>query len=390
MNRLIILGNGFDLAHGLKTAYSDFIRHYWNNVKIPDTDNFFEFKVSKYQWRNPKFNSMSELVERYCIDYSMQDRVNTFNVIPSVLHKTMIVKNEFFYSLNRKYSEVNWVNVENEYFAQLRKIMKKDLSPDVEVDLNRKVELIKTLNKGLEEIVELFNSYLLSEIIPAQTGTLNLPIKSMPYSIEKINEFLSLYSKKYQSKIDETIQRRAYEFIPFNNTTILNFNYTDTHYRYFNNDEEVINIHGNCTDQLNPINMGFGNENDPFYKLLEEYDVNEFLRFTKSFNYTKNNGYKRLTDRLESEVFQVFILGHSCGLSDKTLLNTIFEHPNCVSIMPFYHSHPEKRNELGEYDNYTELAMNISRHFNKPVLMRERLVNKNDCLKMPQIPRASG
>lgn len=26
MNKLIILGNGFDLAHGLKTSYEDFIR----------------------------------------------------------------------------------------------------------------------------------------------------------------------------------------------------------------------------------------------------------------------------------------------------------------------------------------------------------------------------
>ena len=33
MNRLIIVGNGFDLAHGLKTKYSDFINWYWNFVK---------------------------------------------------------------------------------------------------------------------------------------------------------------------------------------------------------------------------------------------------------------------------------------------------------------------------------------------------------------------
>ena len=27
MNRLVLIGNGFDLAHGLKTSYEDFI--YW-------------------------------------------------------------------------------------------------------------------------------------------------------------------------------------------------------------------------------------------------------------------------------------------------------------------------------------------------------------------------
>ena len=29
MNRLVLIGNGFDLAHGLKTSYKDFIQWYW-------------------------------------------------------------------------------------------------------------------------------------------------------------------------------------------------------------------------------------------------------------------------------------------------------------------------------------------------------------------------
>ena len=33
MNRLIIIGNGFDLAHGLPTSYGDFIDDFWKNFK---------------------------------------------------------------------------------------------------------------------------------------------------------------------------------------------------------------------------------------------------------------------------------------------------------------------------------------------------------------------
>ena len=32
MNRIIIIGNGFDKAHGLATGYKDFIDNYWINV----------------------------------------------------------------------------------------------------------------------------------------------------------------------------------------------------------------------------------------------------------------------------------------------------------------------------------------------------------------------
>ena len=34
MNRLILIGNGFDLAHGLKTKYADFIEWYWNEKYV--------------------------------------------------------------------------------------------------------------------------------------------------------------------------------------------------------------------------------------------------------------------------------------------------------------------------------------------------------------------
>lgn len=31
MNRFIIIGNGFDLAHGLRTNYNDFLEWVWYN-----------------------------------------------------------------------------------------------------------------------------------------------------------------------------------------------------------------------------------------------------------------------------------------------------------------------------------------------------------------------
>ena len=30
MNRLVLIGNGFDLAHGLPTSYQDLINWYWD------------------------------------------------------------------------------------------------------------------------------------------------------------------------------------------------------------------------------------------------------------------------------------------------------------------------------------------------------------------------
>ena len=39
MNRIIIIGNGFDLAHNLKTRYKDFINDYWATAEEGVYDN---------------------------------------------------------------------------------------------------------------------------------------------------------------------------------------------------------------------------------------------------------------------------------------------------------------------------------------------------------------
>ena len=66
-------------------------------------------------------------------------------------------------------------------------------------------------------------------------------------------------------------------------------------------------------------------------------------------------------------------MGHSCGLSDKTMLNTLFEHKNCISIKPYYYVNAK------DEDNYLDIVQNISRNFSDMKLMRDRVVNKTYC-----------
>lgn len=52
MNRLVIIGNGFDMAHGLKTSYMDFINWYWNqrvNTFVGNTTMMSEDILCKLQ-----------------------------------------------------------------------------------------------------------------------------------------------------------------------------------------------------------------------------------------------------------------------------------------------------------------------------------------------------
>ena len=68
-------------------------------------------------------------------------------------------------------------------------------------------------------------------------------------------------------------------------------------------------------------------------------------------------------------------MGHSCGISDRLLLNTIFQHDNCKSIKIFYHKIDEFKND------FVEKTMEISRSFTLEgkAKMRKRIVPFNNC-----------
>ena len=116
-----------------------------------------------------------------------------------------------------------------------------------------------------------------------------------------------------------------------------------------------------------------GDEFDDKYRRLQALDNNECLANIKTIKYQESDNYRKVLQFIESAPFQVYIMGHSCGNSDRTLLNTIFEHDNCISIKPFFY-----KKEDGS-DSYIETIQNISRNFNDMKLMRDRVVNKLYC-----------
>ena len=93
----------------------------------------------------------------------------------------------------------------------------------------------------------------------------------------------------------------------------------------------------------------------------------------KSIKYQESDNYRNVLGFIESAPFQVCIMGHSCGNSDRTLLNTLFEHKNCISIKPYFYIKQDGT------DNYLGLVQNISRNFTDMKLMRDRVVNKTYC-----------
>jgi len=162
-------------------------------------------------------------------------------------------------------------------------------------------------------------------------------------------------------------------------TLILNFNYTSTaEHLYVEKKYEIINIHGQLNNERNPIIFGYGDELDDDYQRIEKLQDNDFLENIKSVRYHETGNYRQLLGFIESEPYQVITMGHSCGNSDRTLLNTLFEHRNCISVKVYYHQREDGT------DDYSQLIRNLSRNFNGKAAMRDKVVNKEYCL--PLVP----
>jgi 3-hydroxyisobutyrate dehydrogenase-like beta-hydroxyacid dehydrogenase len=79
---------------------------------------------------------------------------------------------------------------------------------------------------------------------------------------------------------------------------------------------------------------------------------------------------------IELGKFDVHIIGHSCGMSDKTLLSIIFEHPNCVEVKNYHQ---------GTIEEDFNKRLNISRHYKDKAAMRERIANYDAEAVIPQL-----
>ena len=149
-------------------------------------------------------------------------------------------------------------------------------------------------------------------------------------------------------------------------TYFLNFNYTkslDFFINSFSPEAIHIQIHGNV-DEPESIIFGYGDDSNEHYKSLENHDKKELLEHIKSFYYPSQKHYIDLMNIIESDDFDVIVLGHSLGLSDRVLLESIFEHENCKAIRLFHR---------GKKSHFEKLIA-LSRHFKNKQSMRKKIV----------------
>ncbi|UGU14248.1 bacteriophage abortive infection AbiH family protein [Sinomicrobium kalidii] len=419
MNRLILLGNGFDLAHGLKTKYQDFIIDLlkkeirkalsvgekkrdgfkYNTTKTKEGLFLIETKVSQGVSGDNGFRrklesitdvkGLTDLERSFGVEFSFPDNLKEgtfidYDVMPRkkrVKYPETIIK-KTYNIMKEGGRNYNWVDIEGMYYDSLLEIINvRDKKGNKMYNEDVK-DNVKFLNSELDFLRNRFVEYLHE-------------VTDIPHTVNNVAQghFWNGFKGKFIEREIEKLELKEEDHYP-QNIQILNFNYTDTIYKYGNHSNSFENrevhvdynfIHGDIKNlDQNPIIFGYGDETDDHYDVMEKLNDNELLRHIKSFGYFKTDNYYRLLRFIEqSEGYQVFIVGHSCGLSDRVMLKRIFEHKNCKSIQIFYY---EWEDEDGQkFNDYTTKTQEISRHFDNKNMMREKIVPEKHCSSMSEL-----
>lgn len=343
-NKLVLIGNGFDLAHGLKTSYKNFLDWYMCEAfqmfygEKQYTDCLIEIK-NIY----PSMTTTFEKKPKTCEEVS--------NFISDTSYQRIEYPSKFFKQLLDSFKANNWVDIERYYFRFLKTYFSNHNMPE-------KKDVVSKLNKEFDFLIARLSDYI-KTINGTLTDIPKLKIDSLKYDLDKAYTADRNYKVKF-----------------------LNFNYTETLYsKGYAQEEDIIHIHGRVAEiDNNPIIFGYGDESDPAYQSIEDSGENVYLEHIKSFGYFRTSNYHKLLSYIDSAPYIVYIIGHSCGLSDRVLLNEIFEHQNCERIEIFYHIRGDGS------DNFKEITQEISRHF-KPQnknKMRRKVGHKNTKNIIPQ------
>lgn len=327
MRRVVLLGNGFDRAHGYKTLYSDFIKNlidksinYDNEIR----EELFNVSFLRSDWQTYEYikDNFRDLTGSRHPDQNDQIHFN----------------NELLYTIMYQYFSADWIHIELLYYEQLCSCLNSS-----KYDKNR----LEKLNSDFLLITKYLESYLVS-LFKEDTITL-------------IPELLEIF----QSKKPESI-------------LLINFNYTPIANAYLSflriEDKNLIHIHGELESEDNPIIFGYGDITDDKYPEISAQNSNTFLENLKQHKYKNWDSYDNIIEYIDKDNFEIFSIGHSLGLSDKTFLKEVLEHKNVSKVNLFYHK---------DRKGYQNINNNLSRIVD-PKIGNEKVFNFRKSKMIPQ------
>ena len=358
---ILVIGNGFDLAHGLPTRYGDFLEF----VKvIRQVKNWESIKDVDWGELNPK-------IREQIIDSEMDEKSTHFfgrKQCKELLNDNIWV--DYFLQCNM-YQKENWIDFENEI---------SNVIQTIDGDMHKSSSSCKLE----DEFKELSNTFFNSKYRDSSMSYKGL--RDVMYdNLNKLIRALEIYLCAFVSHINNMKVSPDIEDIKI--PQIINFNYTDTYKKIYDPKEKAKYdyIHGKAErkNSIEKNNMVLG---------IDEYlsddrknkDI-DFIAFKKYYQRIyKRTGCKYkdwiekiresrqqveeklrgkypiqipLEDFPEEAKHKLYIYGHSLDITDRDILGELILNDNVYTTIYYHKTYDDNgKDDNGRADLGSKIA----------------------------------
>lgn len=384
---ILVVGNGFDLAHGLPTAYCnclDFL-HAWKdvpiikNVKKAGNGTMYEEYKEKF---DSILSRLHPAFQTFVGDYFERDYINEHELMATF--EKCINQNfwvEHFLGRQEVYRNYkkNWVDLEQEIAIVIHHVQGMiDLAYEHQIDvglLPRQPFLDNHANpdghfKSLYDLFrkEIFGRYGKNNS-PLGEEIIQHLVDRLYNDLQRFTTAVEIYLVLCQKHIIEVRQKNLFDITnigPIDKT--LSFNYTDTFMRYMKNADKACTdacfIHGklrevaDIKDFNSPLVLGVDEYLDNAEKDIK-VDLAQFRKyFQRIFKHTdyqysswqEGYGIEQINKIYSNQHVKGFpvnlhIFGHSLDITDKDVLRQIIMSPGTRTTI-YHRSNTQFSNQL--------------------------------------------
>ena len=327
---ILVIGNGFDLAHHLPTQYSNFL-DFVKAFKNPDDSDYSKFITGIKDNNEVLYNEIRRLIENNALlDYFLS-----------------------IYEDRCKKGRRGWIDFESEISFLVQKLD--------EAKQNIEKKYSKTgKSENLDKVIA---SHLKPIIAVKKVKTPNVVVGECQYEprffdnkahqvlecLNRLTHLLEIYLHHFIEKAD--CKYRLPDLTDLEIDRVLSFNYTDTYRRYYDPDrkarycfihgeakessEETCNLVLGIDEYLPPERRDADNQFvwfKKFYQRIYKETDSEYLDWINDFE-VSNERYKKAG----STHMDIYFYGHSLDVTDQDVLSRLILVKNTTTHI-FYHN----------------------------------------------------
>ena len=324
MPNILIIGNGFDLYHGLPTRYSDFLNlmKYWKDFFTSyKDDQDVQFDASDYD-KLPMDSRIEKNILRGL------GRFRHIFLKENIIHLSRFVHSEntwLKYFIDRYDEKEQWVDFEKDMEEAIQNVM--------EVFNDDKISSI-----NFDNFITTYTGYSDSD---CHSSTIQpVILNKLKNDLNDFIEALRLYFVEFIEKSNMNKRSSVFDGIIING--VISFNYTNTFKNIYGQGREITihNIHGDIGNKN--LVLGIKDENDI---------DNRFVYFKKYFQrIQKRTGlkYKVWTNsqRAIGGDITFYVIGHSLDNTDGDIFREVIKSATTRKVIIYHHDQTAYENQV--------------------------------------------